>query len=110
MDSAWAWFRGARGSSNAPPISRGMIVREVMGRGAQAHFFTKPIVRRGRRCLYRAFVQRLLVTANTRPSSRMSAASAAAFARPEVGVTINSIAILAVLLVLLAGAAWTLVT
>ncbi|MDP3802710.1 hypothetical protein [Brevundimonas sp.] len=50
------------------------------------------------------------MTANTRPSPRMSAASAAVFARPDVGVTINSIAILAVLLVLLAGAAWTLVT
>ncbi|HYC98172.1 hypothetical protein [Brevundimonas sp.] len=50
------------------------------------------------------------MTANTRSFPRTSAASAAAFARPDVGLTINSIAILAVLLVLLTGAAWTLVT
>ncbi|HWQ85183.1 hypothetical protein [Brevundimonas sp.] len=48
--------------------------------------------------------------ATTRPSSRLNAVSAAALARPDVGLTINSITILAVLLVLLAGAAWTLVT
>lgn len=50
------------------------------------------------------------MTATPRPSSRTSAAYAAAFARPDVGLTINSIAILTVLLVLLTGAAWTLVT
>lgn len=57
-----------------------------------------------------ATVQRLPVTANARPSSRMSAASAAAFARPDASLAISSIAILAVLLVLLTGAAWMLVT
>jgi len=78
--------------------------------GQTMHFFTKPIVRRVKRCFYGLLPKRLPVTANTRSFPRTSAASAAAFARPDVGLTINSIAILAVLLVLLTGAAWTLVT
>lgn len=57
-----------------------------------------------------ATVQRLPVITNARPSSCMNAASAAAFARPDVGPTVSNIAILAVLLVLLTGAAWMLVT
>lgn len=50
------------------------------------------------------------MTAFARPVSRKMTAQAVAVARPDAALLINSVVILTVILVLLAGAAWTLVT
>jgi hypothetical protein len=74
------------------------------------HEFIKPVVRCHKPCFYDRSPQGSHVTPFARSLSRNMTARAVAFARPDVGLTVNVITILVVLIALLARAAWTHVT